>query len=221
MSLSDAATHCDAITCGCTHRLLPCFPHATLHLLPEAGATQEQRREAGRCSAVLGAPGLPEHRQEGTGLGHHAFSSRIVLDGAQHADRDRPTWACWGVEGTGPKPGPAAVVTPPWTRRRHGGAPETHAGARWAQRQDASGTGIRVVIARTRYAASKVPAPTSPEHVPHRAVWRPRPHARPSQDESAAGCRLPGRRRYAPAHEGCPRLPAVCWSPLPSSPAGS
>ncbi len=52
--------------------------------------------------------------------------------GAQHADRDRPTWACWGAEGTGPEAGPAAVVTPPWTSRRHGGAPETHAVARWA-----------------------------------------------------------------------------------------
>lgn len=65
-----------------------------------------------------------------------------------------------------------------------------------------------------------------PKHPPHQsmspplAVWRPRPHTRPSQDESAAGCRLPGRRRYAPARAGCPRLPAVYWSPLPSSPAG-
>src|SRR5439155_15952347 len=28
-----------AITCGGTPHLVPCFPHATLHLLPEAGAT--------------------------------------------------------------------------------------------------------------------------------------------------------------------------------------
>ena|SRR5438132_9484770 len=110
---SDAATHCDEITCGGTPHLLPFFPNATLHLLPEAGATQEQRREAGRCSALLGAPGLPEHRPEGTGLGHHAFSGCIVLDSTQHADRDRPTCACWGVEGTGPEAGPAVVVTPP------------------------------------------------------------------------------------------------------------
>jgi hypothetical protein len=81
---------------------------------------------------VLGAPGLPEPRQEGTGLGHQACSGRIVLDDAQHADRDRPTCACWGVAGTGPEAGSTAVVTPPWTSRRHGGAPETHAVARWA-----------------------------------------------------------------------------------------
>ena len=30
-------------------------PNASAHLLPEAGATQERRLEAVRCSALLGA----------------------------------------------------------------------------------------------------------------------------------------------------------------------
>src|SRR5882724_9040329 len=92
---SDTETNVNEITCGFTHHLFTFFPNATLHRLPEAGATQDRRLEAVRCSALLGAPGLPERRLEGQGLGHHAFSGVIVLDGAHHADRDRPTWECW------------------------------------------------------------------------------------------------------------------------------
>src|SRR5262249_60667125 len=35
--------------------LLPAGPNARLHLLPEAGATQERRLEAVRCKPLLGA----------------------------------------------------------------------------------------------------------------------------------------------------------------------
>jgi hypothetical protein len=246
------------VPCGCTHHLLPCFPHATLHLLPEAGATEEQRREAGRCRAVVGAPGLPEPRQESTGLGHQACSGRIVLDGAPHADRDRSTWACWGVAGTGPEAGSIAVVTPPWTSRRHGGAPETHAVARWAtvagrprhrhpcrhrthtlRHKQGPSTHLTSACHHLSRCGDHDPMcdPASMRALPdvvcqavntHRCSggWHrgPPTQAGGSRPRARARCRSVrccSRRRYAPAHAGCPRLPAVCWSPLPSSPAGS
>jgi len=64
----------------------------------------------------------------------------------------------------GPEARSTAVVTPPWTSRRHGGAPETYAVARWAT---AAGRPRHrhPCRHRTRYAARKVPAPTSPVHV--------------------------------------------------------
>jgi hypothetical protein len=62
------------------------------------------------------------------------------------------------------------------------------------QRQDASGTGICVVIARTRSSQARSKHPPHQSTSPPLVVWRPRPRARPSQNDSATGRRLPGRQ---------------------------
>jgi hypothetical protein len=126
----------------------------------EAGGRQVPRR-GGRSRSSRAPPGGHGPRP----LDHQACSGCIVLAGVQHADRDRPTSACWGVPGTGPEAGSTAVVTSPWTSRRHGGAPETHAVARWAA---AAGRPRHrhPCHHRTRYATRKAQAPTSPAHVP-------------------------------------------------------